>query len=203
MFFKFNESQELNIDEISTIKYKKYSLFNYEDEDLRNIKPIIQRWFNPSDSVLEHVESFIKKYEIDTDKTLAICFRGTDKFLDIKEPSYENFISQVPSIIKNEGINRVFIQTDQAQFIDFFKNSYPNIPAFSIKEIPTTTSKTHLYKGVIKENKISHAQMFLASMQVLSHCKFLINHTGNVARWIIKYRGSTHKTMQYKSDELL
>jgi hypothetical protein len=203
MYFKFNESQELNIDKISKIKYNKLSLFNYKDEDLKNIKPIIQKWFNPSDLVLEYVELFIKKYEIDMDKTLAICFRGTDKFMDIKETRYEDFISRAPSIINNEGINRVLIQTDQTQFIDFFKNYYPNIRVFNIQEIPTTSSKKHLYKGVIEENKVSHAQMFLASMQILSRCKFLINHSGNVARWIIKYRGSTHNTMQYKSNQLL
>ncbi len=203
MCFKFNESQKLNVDEISKINYSRLSLFDYKNEDLARVGPIIQKWFNPSDSVLEYVELFIKKYEIDTSRTLAICFRGTDKFVDIKEPCYENFISHVPSIIKNEDINRVFIQTDQTQFIDFFKNYYPSIPVFNIQEIPTTSSKKHLYKGIIEENKISHTQMFLAAMQILSRCKFLINHTGNVARWIIKYRGSIHNTIQYKSNRLL
>lgn len=203
MFFKFNQSQELNIDKISKIKYNKFSLFDYKNEDLVNIEPVIQKWFNPSDSVLEYVEFFIKKYEIDTSRTLAICFRGTDKFIDIEETSYETFISHVPNIIKNQSINRVFIQTDQTQFIDFFKNYYPSIPVFNIQEIPTTSSKKHLYKGIIEENKISHAQMFLAAMQILSSCKFLINHTGNVARWIVKYRGSIHNTMQYKNNRLL
>lgn len=203
MYFKFNESQELNIDEILKIKYNKESLFNYKEEELENIKPIIQKWFNPSDSVLKYIELFIKKYEIDTNKTLAICFRGTDKIKDVEEPTYENFISQVPSIIKNKGVDRVFIQTDQTQFIDFFKNSYPNISFFTIKEIQTTTSKQNLYKGLIEGSPILQAQMFLASTQILSNCKFLINHTGNVARWIVKYRGSTKNMIQYKGNVLL
>jgi len=203
MYFKFNESQELNIDSISNIKYNKFSLFNYKNEDLKNIKPIIQKWFNPSDSVFKYVELFIDKYEIDMDKTLAICFRGTDKFIDIEEPSYESFISHVPSIMQNKELDRVFIQTDQTQFIDFFKSSYPNIPVFSIQEIPTTRSKKHLYKGIIQKNKVTHAQMFLAVMQILSRCKFLINHTGNVARWIVTYRGSTENMIQYKGNKLL
>ncbi len=203
MCFKFNESQELNVDKISKINYSNTSLFNYKNEDLVNIEPIIQKWFNPLDSVLEHVDFFIKKYEIDMDKTLAICFRGTDKYIDIKETAYDKFISRVPSIMKNKNINRVFIQTDQTQFIDFFKNYYPSIPVFSIQEIPTTSSKKQLYRSTIKENKTSHAQMFLAAMQILSGCKFLINHTGNVARWIVKYRGSTHNTMQFKNNQLL
>lgn len=203
MCFKFNQSQELNVDKISKINYNRISLFDYKNEDLLSIEPVIQKWFCPSDLVLDYVQSFIKKYEIDTSRTLAICFRGTDKFIDIEETSYESFISHVPNIIKSQGINRVFIQSDQTQFIDFFKNYYPKIPVFNIQEIPTTSSKKHLYKGIIEENKISHAQMFLAAMQILSRCKFLINHTGNVARWIVKYRGSTHNTMQYKNNQLL
>jgi len=203
MYFKFSKSQELDINKISKIKYNRKSLFNYKDEDLKNIKSIINKWFNPSDSVFEYVESFIKTYEIDMDKTLAICFRGTDKWIDVKETSYEKFTSQVPSIMQNKEVERVFIQTDQTQFIDFFKNSYPNIPVFSIQEIPTTSSKKHLYKGIIHENKVTHAQMFLAVMQILSRCKFLINHTGNVARWIVKYRGSTENMIQYKGNKLL
>ena len=203
MYFKFSKLQELNIDKISKIKYNRLSLFNYKDEDLKNIKSIINKWFNPSDSVFQYVELFIKKYEINMDKTLAICFRGTDKFIDVNETSYEKFTSKVPHIMQNKGVDRVFIQTDQTQFIDFFKNSYPNIPVFSIQEIPTTRSKKHLYKGIIQENKVTHAQMFLAVVQILSSCKFLINHTGNVARWIAKYRGSTENMTQYKGNQLL
>ena len=203
MYFKFSKSQELNIDEISKIKYNRLSLFNYKEEDLKNIKPIINKWFSPSDSVFKYVELFIKKYEIDMDKTLAICFRGTDKFIDVNETPYETFTSQVPSIMQNKELDRVFIQTDQTQFIDFFKSSYPNIPVFSIQEIPTTRSKKHLYKGIIHKNKVTHAQMFLAVMQILSRCKFLINHTGNVARWIATYRGSTENMIQYKGNKLL
>ena len=45
--------------------------------------------------------------------------------------------------------------------------------------------------------------MFLAAIQILSSCKFLINHTGNVARWIVKYRGSTKNMIQYKGNKLL
>lgn len=201
--FKFNELQELNIDEISKIDYIRHSKFNYEKEDFKRIKPIVQKWFDLPDSVLEHVEFFIKKYEIDMDKTLAICFRGTDKFRDVDETSYENFISHAPSILKIEGLNRVFIQTDQTQFIDFFKNSFPDISFFTIEEILTTKSKIHLYRSEIKkENKVVQAQMFLASMRILSKCKFLINHTGNTARWITKYRGSAHNTIQYQADKL-
>lgn len=203
MYFKFNESQELNINEISKINYNKTSLFDYKNEDLASIEPVIQKWFHPSDLVLDYAQFFIKKYEIDTSRTLAICFRGTDKFIDIEEPSYESFISHVPSIMQNKELDRVFIQTDQTQFIDFFKSSYPNIPVFSIQEIPTTRSKKHLYKGIIQKNKVTHAQMFLAVMQILSRCKFLINHTGNVARWIATYRGSTENMIQYKGNKLL
>lgn len=205
MCFKFNKSQELNINKISKMDYTKNQLFHYNNEDFVNLKPIIQKWFKPSDPVLDYVEFFIKKYEIDTNKTLAICFRGTDKYKEVGETSYEIFLSHVPKIIKNKGINRVFIQTDQAQFIDFFKNSFPDTPFFIIEEIPTTTSNIQLYRqgGVITENRVVSAQMFLASTQILSSCKFLINHTGNVARWITKYRGSAYNTIQYQNNQLL
>ena len=78
---------------------------------------------------------------------------------------------------------------------------FKDVQYFYIKEIPTTTGKEHLYKngGTIKDNKIHHAQQFLAAIQILSQCKFLINHTGNVARWIVKYRGSADNTIQYKA----
>lgn len=203
MYFKFNESQELNIDKISKIFYRRRSLFNYRDEDLTNIQPIINKWFAPSNQVLNYVDIFTRQYKIIPQETLAICFRGTDKNKDIKETPYKTFTSQVRNIIDKSNISRVFIQTDQTQFIDFFYSSYPDIPFFYIKEIPTTTTRRHLYRGIIKENKVIHSQMFLASMQILAQCNFLINHTGNVARWIIKYRQSTDRTIQYKSDILL
>jgi hypothetical protein len=205
MYFKYNKSQVLDVDKISKMKYQKGASFNYINEDLTNVDPIIEKWFTPSNLVYDYVEFFVKKYEIHPENILAICFRGTDKYTEIEETSYKTFLSHVPNIIKAKGINRVFIQTDQTQFIDFFKNSFPDISFFTIKEIPTTKSKRQLYSkgGVIKKDKVLHAQMFFAAMQILSSCKFLINHTGNVARWIVKYRGSTKNMIQYKGNKLL
>lgn len=202
-FFEFNPLQELDINKIAKIKYNRDSSFNYNSEDLLAIKPIIEKWFTPSNSVLDYVSLFTNKYEINVNKTLAILFRGTDKATEIKETSYSIFTSGIKDIMDNAEINRVFVQTDQTQFIDFLKHSFPNIDFFTIKEIPTTATKKQLYKETIKKNKVTHAQMFLASMQILSNCKFLINHTGNVARWAITYRGHTKNTIQYKSSSIL
>ena len=37
---------------------------------------------------------------------------------------------------------------------------------------------------------------FLAATLIISSCRFIVNHTGNVGRWITLYRGSAKNTIQ-------
>lgn len=199
MTFNVDKSQFIDIDKILNLNYSRLSLFDYRDENINDVQQIVKRWFTPNDIVRNHIDSFIEKYEIDFEKTLAVCFRGTDKYLEIKEAKYEDFASNVRNIMEKQNLDRVLIQTDQQQFLDFFEKNYSDIPFFNIKEIPTSIKKGFIYRDTIKNDKIYHAQMFLAALKIVSGCKFLINHTGNVARWIVKYRGSTNNMIQYKA----
>ena len=72
--------------------------------------------------------------------------------------------------------------------------------------MPTTTGIEHVVRpgrNILNTNKLLHAQQFLAVMQLISKCKYLINHSGNVARWLILYRGNTNNTIQYYENRKL
>ena len=204
--FKPDINESINVDDYSSAVYNQRSLFDYRHEPLNLTTSIVRRWFAPSDEVRGITDTFCNKYNIVPERTLAICFRGTDKHQDVMETPYNIFTSRVRGLIKTNNINRVLIQTDQRQFINFFKRRFPEIDSFFIEENPTTTTRKHLYKyhdSTITHNKCLYAQRFLATTILISRCNTVINHTGNVARWIVKYRGSTDNTLQYKANKLV
>ena len=88
------------------------------------------------------------------------------------------------------------MQTDQEQFLDYCKDKFNCI---SIDEIPRTTKKgkgTNIMYLIESDKKEKLAVNFLAAALIISSCKFIINHTGNVGRWITLYRGSAKNTIQ-------
>ena len=203
-FFKFDCSQSINIEEISNCNYEKMPHLDYRLSPLEPTKPIIKRWFTPSDTVQSMVGDFCDQYNIDPQKTIGIFFRGTDKYSEVAETPYDIFTSQVHNLLDtHKDVNRVFLQTDQQQFIDYFQEEYPDIDSFYIKEHPTTTTKRGLHLGIIKKNKILYTQIYFAALLILSKCKVLINHTGNGARWAIEYRGNTDNAIQYRAGDQL
>lgn len=204
--FKFNPNIQIDIQKNKKINMNRGSRFDYKKEMILELQPYIDRWYRPNDIVLNIEKEFKSKYNIDFDKTLAICYRGGDKITEIKSPDFAKFSEHVLDILKNNNLNRVFIQTDQEQYKNYFYSNFSDVDAFHLEEMPTTTGIEHVVrpgKNILNTNKLLHAQQFLAVTQLISKCKYLINHSGNVARWLILYRGNTNNTIQYYENRKL
>lgn len=182
------------------ITFQARSLFPYVAENYEDVKFIVSNWFSPNRDVLNIKDYLTLKYQINTNRTLCVCFRGTDKYKDIVETSYERFCSRVNELMHLGGMESVLIQTDQQQFIDYFRCKYPMYRVISIEENPRRTDKKQVAFQLEINQRTESARTFLATMLIMAECKYIISHTGNVARWINLYRGNSRNTVQYMAE---
>ena len=160
-------------------------------------------FFKPNEKIEQIINSFIKKYDINPKKTIAVCYRGTDKVreVDIAEPDL--YVSVVKKILKNKKYrdHKVFIQTDQAQVRDMFIEHFGD-NCFFIDEMPVTASSKVIHSFSSEQlglSKQSFAQNLIAVVNIAARCNVIVNHTGNVALWICLYRRTCKNMYQFNS----
>lgn len=166
--------------------------FFYVDENYKHIKPVIDKWFTPNQQINDHTNTLIDKYDINTDKTLCICYRGTDKHQDIKPPSYDELID----VAIDHPHDRVFVQTDQQQFLDRCVDRLGESCVYFDEHVRTTGDQLPIFKTPANE-RLKNCQMFLATVLIMARCRYIIYNTSNVTRWTCLYRGSAIRTTQF------
>lgn len=172
-----------------------HSQFDYRMEPYAALKPFVEHYFTPSDVVASIAEDIHATYNIDFGNTLAICYRGTDKHTETVLCSFQGFIDEAKRyLLLNPGM-RVLVQTDQEQFLEHCYRELDNV--FHIKELPVTSTTKAMQLHIDPVAKVVWAQRFLAAVLLISKIRYVINHTGNVGRWICLYRGNAKGMSQF------
>lgn len=142
---------------------------------------------------------FISKYKINAEKTIYLCYRGNEKCKETTIGSYEEYISEVKKIQKENKDYEVLVQTDETEFLEYCFAHLDNVKYFN--ELPTRKKdKTHtVYYSINKQglDKFDFAINFISSLYLGSKCKYVVTHTGNCGIWIVLYRGSSLGVSQY------
>ena len=75
----------------------------------------------------------------------------------------------------------------------------------TFEETPSTTSNNVIWNLMEKKgaDSIDWSQWFDAALRCVADCKYLINHTGNVAFFANLYRGSLEGVTQFDERGLL
>jgi len=187
-----------------TIKLRNYFFMHhhilYAEYDLRNLWSLALKYFTLSDSLLELERKLRDKYSIDLHNTLGVWVRGTDKILEIKNASPDSYCRKIDEILKKKPNLRIWIQTDQKQYQDYFLARYPH-NSFVIDELPVTESSTgiHLDKSFTFD-KFQFGRYLLAAVHLMSQCNTVVTHTGNVGYWLALYRGNLKNFYQDTTD---
>ena len=85
-----------NVNIIHPIKYHHTHQFkNYANLDYKCITPLIKKYFSPSAKINEIVNNIEKKYNIVCANTLAVYYRGTDKFKETQIASFNDFYNKI------------------------------------------------------------------------------------------------------------
>jgi len=168
----------------------------------------IKRWFEPSDEVVNKKNYFINQYNIKTNDTLCLYYRGTDTNNRGIGTTYFNvYIENVLSYIHEFGheIKDILLQSDDQMFVDFVTSQNLPLPVKIIKEIPATYSNTGFHfenknnQTILSDNAVD----MLAVVNIMAQCKSVFCTTSNVSKWICYYRGNTTNVFQFQHNKLV
>ena len=195
-YFKTDLIKEITKKDKKILKQDHHG--HYKHYDFYHLNPFIQRYFSLNQDILNIQNMLIEKYKIDLSKTIAVWYRGTDKYLEVQlaEPSlYLNLAEELLGLIPDV---KILIQTDQKQVRDLFINHFKD-RCFFFEEMPVTDSKMISYRDskLFNPNRFEFGKLLLAVTHLFSKCQIIVNHTGNVASWICLFRGNADSVFQF------
>lgn len=195
-------------DDISN-QFSLDSHFIYSNIIMKDILPLIRKWFTPSSRVLNNINTLKNKYDYTFDNTLSIYYRGTDIHTDPHLPTgwvnneYQTIIDTANStLMRDSSISEVFIQTDQQQFLEKTLNHVNCDNIKYVESLPVTSSSIgcHFLDSIDKRHL---AIEFLSSIYMIRDSKYLLYTTSNVSRWLAMYRGTTDNTVQFLQNKVI
>ena len=176
-------------------QYKQFSSISFY-----NLTPMINVYFKPNERVINTMNILQEKYNINCDNTIAIYYRGTDKHIETNLGTKEIFEEKISSIMNNNRNLKLLIQSDSQQFIDYYKEKYPDI--IFINENLTSYKGDGIHRE-IKDTGLNYEKMFylMATFLIISKCKYFICNSSNCSLWISLYRGHGDNIHQYLNGE--
>ncbi len=167
---------------------------NYKNIDYSGVTKLVKKYFNPSEECNNLVTKLKSKYQINYPETIAVCFRGTDKYKEVVPSSLEEYINAVQSALNVAPNARILIQTDSKKFRDAFIDRLGG-KCFFLEELPVTEASLAIHYQ-IQGDRTQFAQYILASVLIIANCNYVITHTGNTSYWICLYRGGCENLIQ-------
>lgn len=181
-----------NIDYEQTYQYVDYKKLKFND-----IIPFVQKYFTPTDTILNLATSIEKKYEFDYSNTCVLFYRGNDKIKEIQLGKYDDFIIRADKILNLNPDIKFLIQSDETEFIETILAKFP-LNSFYLDDEIRHIKKTRTSVDLIdKENNFKFSKLYLAITILMSKCKFIICNSGNCSVWIILYRGNGNNVQQF------
>ena len=190
-----------DLDVKSLVKFSPVSQYDiYEDLNFKQLTPYVRSYFVPSARVRGKQEEFLRKYGIEYENTIGLCYRATDKWWEIAQIQPDYYVQEAKRLVAKNETLRVLVQTDQRQVRDFCVRELGE-RAFFLAEMPVTRSTVGVHRLSESERGISNFELgvrILAAVNILANCKYLITHTGSVGLWTCLYRGTARNTCQLK-----
>ncbi|HEY9613465.1 FkbM family methyltransferase [Allocoleopsis sp.] len=170
----------------------------YRNYNFNSYNLFTHRYFQVNESILKTQKLLVKKYQIDLSKTIAVCYRGTDKHTEVKLGNPHAYLELAEKLLQQNPEHKILIQTDQEQVRDLFVN-YFHERCFFFEEMPVAREGRALHANahLTQVDKFSFGKTLLAVTHLLSQCDLIVNHTGNVAAWICLLRGNADGVFQF------
>jgi hypothetical protein len=172
----------------------------YAELPFQQLNPYIQSYFVPSAVVQKRQKELLQKYNIDCEKTISLCYRGTDKWTEIAPIPPRFYINETRRLLANRSDLRVLVQTDQEQ-VRKQCLAYFGERAFYFDEMPVTSSSIaidHISQEFRKISNFEFGVTLLAVVNLIANCKYVVSHTGNVGLWIYLFRGNAEGMCQLR-----
>ena len=162
-------------------QFSDYKLLNF-----KVIKPFINKWFSPSEQILQLTQYLERRYNLDYENLAVFYYRGTDKHTETNLCNYDIFIDKAKQVRFNNPNVKFLIVSDEIELINLFKGIFPDTIVFD-----------ELLQNM--ERSFLHSQLMLATVLIMSKAKHIICTSGNVSLWIILFRGHNNNIHQFLS----
>jgi hypothetical protein len=200
-FFKIKEVQDFDKENFSANCITPFvcnddQYCNYHEINYNYINKITNLYFDFANSITKLKKKLISKYKIQSNKTIAVCYRGNDKFLETNLPSYQDMLYKILEVKSKNPNHKILIQSDEIEFCDFIIEAIPD--CFLIEETKKINKTTNAVQYTIpKGSRLENAQTFLSVMSLISECSNVILNSGNVGLWICLFRKNSNNVSQY------
>jgi len=162
------------------------------------LKPFIEKYFSPSDTIVKIKHTLLKKYKIIPENCIAIYYRGTDKKFETKLGAFDTYYAKIKDLMNKHSGLTLLVQTDSTPFKTFMKDRFPSAIMFSENITSLGSTGLHYIRGAHNYND---AQFLLAAILIIAKCKYVVCSSGNVSIWAILYRGTSLNVHQYLTNK--
>jgi hypothetical protein len=168
--------------------------------DLKNITPLVQKYFTPVKEIKDIINTLESKYQLDYDNLCVLFYRGIMKSSETPITSYEDFVIKAREVKnKNPGV-KFLIQSTEKEFYERILNEFHDSICFTdeirvINRAHKDVDDYNIEHANCNENYI-YSRNFVAITIIMSKCKHIICGSGNCDNWIIFYRGNAVNVSQ-------
>ena len=197
----FKKRNDINIAYSNSIYYDHDLQFKkYIDIDYKKLTPFIEKYFSPSQDILNIKNKIVNKYNINVDDYCAVYYRGTDKKIETTIGSFDTYIDKMNELLSKEPTIKFIIQSDSKDFIDTVKSKFTNSVSFDEENVPSTSDKG-IHNEKSPDDNYMIIKNFLAIVYLISKSKYIICSSGNCSIWMMLYRGNCNNVKQFLNNE--
>jgi hypothetical protein len=184
-FFKHENTE--NIEYINKIDFDwNAPLRPYKELDIDRLKPFINKYFTPSDEIVEISEYLETKYNLDYNNICAVYYRGTDQYKEIPYDDMNKFIDKMRDI---KDVTYL-VQSDDQNFINLVKENFSSNIIIIEENFISSTNKG-IHNEFDGDNNYMMIKYFFATLLLIGKCKYIISSPiSNGTLWCILYRGN-------------
>ena len=154
---------------------------DYENLNLDQTVSFSKKYLQPSPETSNDLDFLCEKYGIETDETLTVHFRGTDKNTEIAPVEIQDYVFKVREKLQEFSELGVLILTDDSKALKMFSDAFPKSKSL-VDELPTSDGALGAHQ-TMKSNRSKDAIFYFASVLIASRSRILITHTGNGGLW--------------------
>ena len=197
--FDYFENYE-NVSDIKIIHpidyFSRYQWKNYANLDYKRITPLIKKYFSPSTEINEIINNIEKKYNLLYENICVLFHRGNDKNRETIKCTYDEYLNYANQLLKKNQKIKFLVQSDETQFIEFFKKKFPNNSFYFNDEIRHMKKCNSTVDKKMRSKNYEFSKKYLAITVIMSKCKYIICGSGNCDIWIMFYRGNNKNVIQ-------
>ena len=187
-FFNFDKNIKIPYPIKITTSKKELQFSDYKLINFSQVKPVIDKYFYPSDKIINTINFLEKKYNFNYENLLTIYYRSTDKRIETNIPSFKEIINKTTEILEKHPHLQILYVTDDTKTISEMQKKFKNV--IIINELEDN------YKRGYK-----HAIIFFSCVIIMSKSNSIITTSGNVSNWMIFYRTHSNNIYQYLSEK--